>query len=463
MMSTRNKIVFLSSTSEDLAEYRKAIYEAVSDMEGYDCKWMEGSGAMDCKPLDYCRRQVTECDLFIMIVGHRHGSCPKGSNQSYTEIEYETALSIDKSRIIFLASDDFKTSDSVREPDEKHKLQRALRERAAKERVIYRFRKKKDLATRVVTGINNWAQDQIERRDKQGQPRKGLGEEAFKTCDRSEQKTRFNVFFHKNLSSGRPHIYLLLGETKDCPESLVDRLVIEDINSKAESMSKGDVLTTPYHRFPDWQYDDTPDDDPMDPITQVKMMLHMEFRPSFSPEELSANALDKLICSQVDSEGAPPSPIVVLRHSIALSRWNAVSRNMFKAYMDYWAEMVPTASSKRFLIFINFWYPEAQTCSWWKSLFAPGQFDRKSFETELRRVLNSTQGRCHPLILNLTPVYEHHVLSWFQDNTTYLQAVIDEKAKKFFTDEKGRTIKERRMDYIEKNLRNIVEEIRRGV
>ena len=109
------KKVFLSSTAKDLAEYREAVANTVERMDGYECVRMETFGARDSIPDKYCREQVRNCDVFVCILSFLYGSCPPGSEKSFTEREYEMAVETGKPLLIFLADKEIKLSASLRE------------------------------------------------------------------------------------------------------------------------------------------------------------------------------------------------------------------------------------------------------------------------------------------------------------------------------------------------------------
>lgn len=82
--------IFLSSTYEDLKEYRqKAIDVIVSLRQTFE--GMEYFGADNRTPLDVCLEKLSFCQIYVCIVGMRYGSVEKASGKSYTEIEYEKA------------------------------------------------------------------------------------------------------------------------------------------------------------------------------------------------------------------------------------------------------------------------------------------------------------------------------------------------------------------------------------
>jgi hypothetical protein len=81
--------VFLSSTAKDLQPWRDAVAEAIAKMAGFHCVRMEDFGALNATPEEASRKGVAESDVFVGLVGHLNGSCPKGSDLSYTQIEHE--------------------------------------------------------------------------------------------------------------------------------------------------------------------------------------------------------------------------------------------------------------------------------------------------------------------------------------------------------------------------------------
>ncbi len=81
------KQIFLSSVSKNLRDYREAAFNAIQRLDGHHCVRMEDFGARDSQSDDFCRQKVNECDIFVGIIGPDYGSCPPGSNKSFTERE----------------------------------------------------------------------------------------------------------------------------------------------------------------------------------------------------------------------------------------------------------------------------------------------------------------------------------------------------------------------------------------
>jgi eukaryotic-like serine/threonine-protein kinase len=118
--------VFLSHTSELRAipadrSYVAAAEDAVK-RAGHAVTDMKYFAARDTPPADYCRRMVARANVYVGIMGHHYGSPVRGNpDQSYTELEFETATALGLPRLIFLVD-----SDPPLDPDPR---QRAFRDK----------------------------------------------------------------------------------------------------------------------------------------------------------------------------------------------------------------------------------------------------------------------------------------------------------------------------------------------
>jgi len=83
--------VFISSTYEDLKNYRQA---AIKVVERYDdCKplAMEFLVSQPQEPIKVCEKEINKCDVFVGIYAHRFGFIPGGETKSITRLEYDLA------------------------------------------------------------------------------------------------------------------------------------------------------------------------------------------------------------------------------------------------------------------------------------------------------------------------------------------------------------------------------------
>lgn len=97
--------VFISSTSEDLIPYRESAQRVLSRLE-QTVKGMEFFGSSPLKPLQVCLKNVSECKIFIAIIGMRYGSIEESSGKSFTQCEYEEAIRNDIPTLIYIIGED---------------------------------------------------------------------------------------------------------------------------------------------------------------------------------------------------------------------------------------------------------------------------------------------------------------------------------------------------------------------
>lgn len=84
--------VFVSSTYTDLIEERQAAVEAILDA-GHIPAGMELFKAGNESQLQVIYKWIDESDVYMLILGGRYGSIESKSGKSYTQLEYEYALS----------------------------------------------------------------------------------------------------------------------------------------------------------------------------------------------------------------------------------------------------------------------------------------------------------------------------------------------------------------------------------
>ncbi|MBD5456849.1 MAG: DUF4062 domain-containing protein [Lachnospiraceae bacterium] len=86
--------VFVSSTYTDLKEERQAAVQAILDA-GHIPAGMELFKAGNESQLKTIYKWIDESDVYMLILGGRYGSVESKSGKSYTQLEYEYALSKD--------------------------------------------------------------------------------------------------------------------------------------------------------------------------------------------------------------------------------------------------------------------------------------------------------------------------------------------------------------------------------
>lgn len=96
--------VFVSSTYEDLQEERKAVMEALLQMNCFPVG-MEYFNAADDSQWDVITSLIDECDYYVLIVAGRYGSMDETIGKSYTQKEYEYAVKKNIPVISFVHND----------------------------------------------------------------------------------------------------------------------------------------------------------------------------------------------------------------------------------------------------------------------------------------------------------------------------------------------------------------------
>ena len=89
----RNKLqVFVSSTFTDLIKERQAAVEAILTA-GHIPAGMELFTAGNESQMQVIKQWIDESDVYVLILGGRYGSIEPTTGKSYTQLEYEYALS----------------------------------------------------------------------------------------------------------------------------------------------------------------------------------------------------------------------------------------------------------------------------------------------------------------------------------------------------------------------------------
>ena len=96
--------VFVSSTYDDLQEERKAVMESLLQMNCFPVG-MEYFNAADESQWEVIKQLIDECDYYVLIIAGRYGSIEESTDKSYTQKEFEYAVSKGVPIISFLHKD----------------------------------------------------------------------------------------------------------------------------------------------------------------------------------------------------------------------------------------------------------------------------------------------------------------------------------------------------------------------
>jgi hypothetical protein len=146
--------VFLSSTHDDLREYRAAAFDVLRRI-GHEPIAVEAPQASGLDPLLARLQPVAAADLVIVIVARRYGHIPLDERISMVETEYEYAVKAAKPVLVFLLDDsaNWPAEDAEVEPS----LLQQFRTRLAQTRVVSFFHSLADFQAKLAAAVERWA------------------------------------------------------------------------------------------------------------------------------------------------------------------------------------------------------------------------------------------------------------------------------------------------------------------
>jgi hypothetical protein len=151
--------VFVSSTYDDLREERAAVQKALLQLHCMPIG-MELFGSADEETWDFIKRQIEDCDYYVVVVADKYGSTAD-DGVSYTEKEYDYAREIKKPVLAFLHKnrESIPRNKTEQDPEKRSKLE-AFVQKISRSPVSF-FTVPHDLATQVTVSFAN----QRDRRD----------------------------------------------------------------------------------------------------------------------------------------------------------------------------------------------------------------------------------------------------------------------------------------------------------
>ena len=146
--------VFVSSTYEDLQDERKAVMEALLQMNCFPVG-MEYFNASDESQWDVIKQLIDECDYYVLIVAGRYGSVEESTGKSYTQKEFEYAVSKGVPVISFLHKDPNSLSKSKTEQNKESEVKLEAFKEDVQKRLCKFWTSSDNLASQVVLSLNS--------------------------------------------------------------------------------------------------------------------------------------------------------------------------------------------------------------------------------------------------------------------------------------------------------------------
>ena len=154
------KKVFLSSTYNDLVDYREIAIETIRRF-GWLSVAMEDFLSKDERPKDLCLDQVKQCDLYVGIFAHRYGHKPKGDSQSITEQEYRCARASGIECLIFIIKEDYPCCKKWIDRGKNEKSLLSLKKELGSNHTISFFTNKDNLSTLLSASLANYTRKEL--------------------------------------------------------------------------------------------------------------------------------------------------------------------------------------------------------------------------------------------------------------------------------------------------------------
>jgi hypothetical protein len=150
--------VFISSTFQDLAIHREAVAKAVLQLGGIPValEIFPASGEPVAKIV---KKELTQSDVAVFIVGHRYGAVTSDSGTSWTETEYDAARSRGIPTLIFMLRDDAPWPPALIDQD-RSRIEHFRRKLLSNSTVTF-FASPEDLAAAVARSLSHF----LSRRD----------------------------------------------------------------------------------------------------------------------------------------------------------------------------------------------------------------------------------------------------------------------------------------------------------
>jgi Domain of unknown function (DUF4062)/inactive STAND len=406
--------IFLSSTARDFGECCKELARVLNALEGWHCVWMEDFSASDATSVEYCQKRVQQCDVYVGVIGTLYGSSPPYSDISFTQHEYEAAVTKGMPRLIFLTREDFRIPANLRDTDMNREAQQKFRERVCQERMVKFFDDPKDLRAHVIASLFHLAEETGETarppsRGSSGEP--NLGPDVYRLCDRGPQEDEFTSFFRQKTKdlAGAPHIYILRGEERESLDSLIDRFRSITIGNLIPQLNLPRVPVI--CRLVRW-----PDPASSRPEEALVAQLFARIAENEPYQALDAAALVKLALLRAGG-------ILALKHEIRAKRWTPMVVRLIDWYCGFWDEVAALHPKPRILVFLSILYPNGTKEQSWKSrlpfplVFGPVDRDLLDLQNRRQRETERNPEMCPIAQLpEVRCVRDDHLREWFSTN-----------------------------------------------
>ena len=186
--------IYLSSTYEDLKEYREEVYKSLR-RSGYNVIAMEDYVATDRRPVDKCLADVAGADMYVGLFAFSYGYVPPPDHGnpdrlSITELEFRHAEKLGKPCLIFLVSEDTPWRPKFVDQGFKNNDIHRLRQYLLNARIVHYFSSPHELASLVQGAVVRVVEEQRKAAEEQRRE-----QERQRSEDEAKRKTDEKFFF----------------------------------------------------------------------------------------------------------------------------------------------------------------------------------------------------------------------------------------------------------------------------
>ncbi|MCC6615782.1 MAG: DUF4062 domain-containing protein [Anaerolineae bacterium] len=147
------KSVFISSTSQDLQDYREAVNRAIRRLRMLPIDMVD-FGSQPGGAVKVSVDEVRRADYFVGVIAHRYGYVPEGADKSVTEQEYDDAVRLRKPRLMYMIDPAYAwDEDKVESDPEAQARLAAFKAKIEKSDVRSLFTTPGDLAAQVTSDL----------------------------------------------------------------------------------------------------------------------------------------------------------------------------------------------------------------------------------------------------------------------------------------------------------------------
>jgi hypothetical protein len=236
----KNLQVFISSTSIDLQEHRKAVFDVLMQA-GEHAIDMNYFGSRPDDPQTVCRKAIEEADILVGIYAWRYGWVPEGDTRSITEMEFDHARALGKPCLCYLVDENYSWPPKFIEHSADTKL-KAFKEKV-NQLVRSTFTTPENLAMSVMADYTRQIKE-LASKEQPGQPavrtvKKPIIQPQNRfLVNRAKQEEQFMIAWDNSSPASNLYFYLY-GDAREAHCGLAQRFGYDLAGRKVETETPG--------------------------------------------------------------------------------------------------------------------------------------------------------------------------------------------------------------------------------